>query len=464
MSELLLYHFETTNAGGVVDTDKAVISGVSMITGDVTAKGHDLEVDDTTLKQLQACAKAKGKVPVKTNHGSGVDSVNGFLDNFSIANGKLRGDWHLLKAYPQTAQLLEMADRMPESVGLSVAFHGTPELADGRKVLAELDDKGGVAFYYTLDAKGAKVPLKKGEKKFARCSELVSTDLVASPAANPDGMFATRVDKPGEGMAKPSTSTPAAQAENAAEPTLADLMKAIQGLSGRIEAIESGAHGDDDGNEVEMSQEEIEEGLAQGWLKEDADGNLTMVGEPADDDGADYDQGEHQQDDGAGQEAPTEQAAEAALARGDMPTYFYIKNQLLDARMTRFEQAQAAKEQAEVKAAEREALTSFGAKLDVLTTEFETAKHELAAKNQLIAELQLKQPRLRTNGNGHLFGNPNAEPTTFEGLVDKKHAEMLTTHPQMKEFSRKAAAVEAVQKSHPDLYRASLAKKGVIQG
>lgn len=462
MSETL-FTFETTNAGGVVDTDKAVISGVSMITGDVTAKGHDLEVDDTTLKQILLCAKAKGKVPVKTNHGSGVDSVNGYLENFEIVGGKLRGNWHLLKSYPQTAQLLEMASRMPESVGLSVAFHGTPETADGRKVFSEKDPKSELVVDYTLGVKGEKVPLKAGEKKFARCSELVSTDLVASPAANPDGMFSSRsVDKGNEGMAKPSTSTPAANAVPAAEPTLADVMKAIQGLSGRIEAIEAGGGGDDDGN-VELTDEEIEKGLAEGWLKEGEDGELTMVGEPADDDDGDADAGNGDVD-ADGHHEVSETAAAEALGRGDLPTYFNIKNLLLERRMTAFENAQKAKEVAATRAAEHEALTTFESKLNHLTTEFAATKEELAAKNQLIAEMRTQQPRVRSSGDATMFGNPGGGggATTFEAKVAEVHAQMLTTHPTMKEFERKAAAVTAVQKANPALFHEHQVRKGIL--
>jgi hypothetical protein len=460
----LLYQFEKTTAGGVVNTDAATISGVSMITGNVTAKGHDLEVDETTLKQLLLCAQEKGKVPVKTNHGSGVDAVNGYLDNFRLQNGKLLGDWHLLKSYPQTAQLLEMAERMPESVGLSVAFHGTPETKDGRKVLAELDDKGAVAYYYTVGAGGKKEPLKTGEKKHARCSELVSTDLVASPAANPDGMFSERgVDSQSEGMAKPSNSTSAAQgAESAAEPTLADLMKAIQGLSGRIEAIETGGHDDDeDGHDVQLTEEDVKQGLEEGWLEQGKDGELQMVGQPADGDDGDA-HGDQGGESANVDHENNEAAAQAALARGDAATYFQIRYEQSEARIAALESRFAAQDTARRLATEQQVMTTLEAKQTELITALSATQAQLQAKDELIRELQVQAPRVRSSGDGTLFNaqTSNGE-VTFESEVAKVNQALMTSAPTMNEFDRKATALNTVQKASPHLYAEHLKRKGV---
>jgi hypothetical protein len=164
-----VYHFEFSTVDGVVNAEDGVIEGVSVITGGVQAKGHNLEVDATTLEQMRSLGAEKGQVPVKWNHKSGADAVNGFLQNFRIKGMKLLADWHLLKTHPQYGQALELATRMPKNVGLSASFVGKNE--------------------------------KKGGKEFARCEDLISVDLVATPAANPDGMFEARVDNPGEDMA-----------------------------------------------------------------------------------------------------------------------------------------------------------------------------------------------------------------------------------------------------------------------
>ena len=203
-----------------VDSEKGVIYGVSLITAGIAARGHsidhpadkdepealrrkiNLEIDDTTLEQMLSCAEAKKKVPVKWNHKTGADAVSGYLKNFRIEGKKLVGDWHLLKSHERYQHALELATVMPESLGLSTSFRGKDEFSGGRA--------------------------------FARCTDLVSADLVASPAANPDGFFeegSGAVDRGMKGMAKPTNADGAAHelAEN--EPSLAALMAGINALT-----------------------------------------------------------------------------------------------------------------------------------------------------------------------------------------------------------------------------------------
>lgn len=203
--EQQIYQFEVEALDGFVNSQDGIIEGVSVITGGVQAKGHNLEVDDTTLKQMHALGKKKGKVPVKWNHKSGADAVNGFFTNFRIEGRKLKADWHLLKTHSQYEQALELAERMPENVGFSASFMGLSELADGTKVYNPDEETKG---HYTLVG-GERVLVPATEKIFARCQDLISVDLVASPAANPDGMFSAVVDTRVNGMAenqKPGTN------------------------------------------------------------------------------------------------------------------------------------------------------------------------------------------------------------------------------------------------------------------
>ena len=140
-----------------VDFVNFVVRGVSVVTlGD--ARGHDLEVDKTTLEQMLRCAKAKIQVPVKVDHKSGAGGVCGYLTNFQIDGNKMKADWYLLEAHPEAQQIMETASRMPRGVGLSVAF----------------------------------VSQDKGEYGKARCQELISVDYVVLPAANPDGLFSAK--------------------------------------------------------------------------------------------------------------------------------------------------------------------------------------------------------------------------------------------------------------------------------
>lgn len=202
--------FAVSTVNPRVDATKGIIFGVSLITSGLIAKGHDLEVDKTTLTQMLSCAEAKKKVPVKWNHKTGADAVSGYLKNFRIEDNKLVGDWHLLKSHERYAHALELATEMPECLGLSTSFRGEDEVV--------------------------------GAKKFARCTDLVSADLVASPAANPDGFFEEAetppVDSSKSGMAKPSTTTGAAEQQPAKEFTIADVMAGITALNGRIGGLE----------------------------------------------------------------------------------------------------------------------------------------------------------------------------------------------------------------------------------
>jgi hypothetical protein len=461
MSEHTLYTFETADAEGVVDAKQGKINGVSMITGGLTAKGHGLEVDDTTLKQIYACARKMGKVPVKTNHGTGVDAVNGFLTNFRIDEDKVRGDWTMLQAYKSTPHLLEMAEKMPGCIGLSVAFRGDPETKDGRKVM--FNDK---KVPYTLNSAGTQVPLAAGEKIFARCEELVSTDLVASPAANPGGMFSSgSVDKRSEDMATPSTPNPAAAAASAAEPSLTDVMNAIKGLTDRMDTIEAAGQGDAEGDDdsVELTEEQIAQGLKEGWLTEGEDGELTMVGEPADDDGQGADDGQGE-DDGEGVDAEaTEHAAQAALQRGDNATYFQIRHQQAMQRIEMLENRFAAEDAARVATAERQATQSLAAKIGHITELSAQQRDQLAAKDELIRELQSGAPRVRSVGSETLFSvqTLGGGEVTFESEVSKVNTALMTAAPTLSEFSRKAQALETVQKARPDLYQQHLKAKGV---
>lgn len=227
---MLNYHFEFSLGGAVVSPEEGVIRGVSIITAGVQAKGHDLEVDGKTLSQMQACAKAKGKVPVKWNHKTGADATNGYLNNFRIEDNKLKADWHLLKSHERYAQAMEMAEVMPEVTGLSASFAGLSELKDGTKVY-EADAE---TQHQYIKKGGERLPVPPNTKKFARCTDLVSVDLVSSPAANPGGLFEAGVDMREKGMSENATQHGAAAAK---EFSLADVMAGIQQLNAGFQQL-----------------------------------------------------------------------------------------------------------------------------------------------------------------------------------------------------------------------------------
>jgi hypothetical protein len=134
-----------------------IIEGVSIISvGE--AKGHGLFVDDITLQEVKACAESyAGGVKVNLDHGAGIKDIVGFCDNFRIIGEKLVADLNLLETAEKRAYVLEIATRMPDTFGISIAFSGPVRERDGRS--------------------------------FASCTELYSADLVQTPAANPTGLF-----------------------------------------------------------------------------------------------------------------------------------------------------------------------------------------------------------------------------------------------------------------------------------
>lgn len=134
-----------------------IIEGVSIISvGE--AKGHGLFVDDVTLQEVKACAESyAGGVKVNLDHGAGIKDIVGFCDNFRIVGKKLVADLNLLETAEKRAYVLEIAERMPDTFGISIAFSGPVRERDGQS--------------------------------FASCTELYSADLVQTPAANPTGLF-----------------------------------------------------------------------------------------------------------------------------------------------------------------------------------------------------------------------------------------------------------------------------------
>jgi hypothetical protein len=202
MAELEVLRFHNPNAfsglTGQVDHQNAIVHGVALITGGLEAEGHNLYVDDKTVKQLHELAIKLNKLPVCLDHDGGIADVDGYLTNFYVDQNKLRGDWHMLQTHPETPIMLERAERQPNTFGLSVAFKG---------------DKKGV--------------LENG-RACARAEALLGADVVKRPAANPDGLFAVPTPK----LTTNKNVMPEQQTQ---EPTISDLMQAINSISGRLD-------------------------------------------------------------------------------------------------------------------------------------------------------------------------------------------------------------------------------------
>jgi hypothetical protein len=200
-----------------------IIEGVSIISvGE--AKGHGLFVDATTLQEVKACAESyAGGVKVNLDHGAGIKDIIGFVDNFRIVGDKLVADLNLLENADRRAYVLEIAEKLPDTFGISIAFSGPVREIDG--------------------------------KSFASCTELYSADLVQTPAANPTGLFSFQaVDKKSQPMDTASTNTALEDGEK--EDPMKDILSRLAALETFAADYKKGM--EEKGEEKEMAEDEDE--------------------------------------------------------------------------------------------------------------------------------------------------------------------------------------------------------------
>jgi hypothetical protein len=185
---------------GQIDAQAATISDVSVITvGE--AKGHGMQIDAQTLTEVKAAAETyAGGLKVKTDHYTGFNEIVGTLKNFRIDGDQLRADLFLLKNHDATARILEMAELMPDTFGLSISFTGEHEESDNDIV-------------------------------FARCTEIYSADLVDAPAANPTGLFSAKVDSGKKDMDEK-------QIADAIAAALAPVIEDMAAMQAKLAALE----------------------------------------------------------------------------------------------------------------------------------------------------------------------------------------------------------------------------------
>lgn len=422
---------------GTVDRDRGIIKGVSLMTGNLTAEGHDLEVDETTLKQVLQCAKKTGKIPVKLDHGSGITSLCGYIDGATaqIDGEKVRGDWHLLTSHDEYDTLMERAEKMPECFGLSAAFKG------GGEVL--------------------RVGTKAG-KKAARCERLLAVDCVTQPAANPDGLFSAAVDTSRKGMS--DTNQSANQALPADTPEWArQLLTKVDGAIERIASIE--------GFQQDLQDSLNEPDLAQ--LANMSDEQLDAAG---------YDvqavRGAVEQAIASGElverEAGGDHAGDAGTnggaAKSSVPAEAPAETAALAAKVAKqtIQQFIAKREEAEEAAAFETAVTTLEAKAEEAAKENERLVTELATKEAKIKalELTLKTSHVRSAGaaveSTVLFTSKNAPAGSFEQLVAAKFEELKGTA-GVTEVQARARAIQFCVRSHTAAYADYRARGGQIE-
>lgn len=195
---------------GRVDREANLIRGVAVITKG-PALGHGMFVDDLTLQQVVEQAKTyAGGLKVKLDHTNSASEIVGYLSEFRIDGESVRADLHLLRSSPRREYILELAETIPDTFGLSIAFSGSDE--------------------------------KRGEQWFARCAEIYSADIVSEPAANPSGLFQAGENQP----TPPTDMTP--------EEITQAIAAAVAPLAEKIAAIEAAVAAEAAGESAEMSE------------------------------------------------------------------------------------------------------------------------------------------------------------------------------------------------------------------
>ena len=189
-----------------IDAAAGIIRGVSVIT-EGEAKGHGMLIDAATLAQVKQCAETyagglKVKISTQRGHLGDVAEIVGFLTGFRIDGAKLLADLHLLENSPHRAFIMELAEKVPDTFGLSISFSGPVE--------------------------------RKDDAAFARCTEIYSADLVSEPAANPTGLFSL----PANATAAAGQRQPVTQMEQPKSDPIAEIKSAIEGLSARLSKLE----------------------------------------------------------------------------------------------------------------------------------------------------------------------------------------------------------------------------------
>lgn len=197
-------------AAGKIDAEAGVIRGVSLIS-EGPALGHGVMVDARTLEQVKAAAEQyEGGLKVKLDHNSGAGDIIGYVDALRIEGKKLLGDLHLLQNSPHRGYVLEIAEKIPDTFGLSIAFSGPVEMSGDKKTMLQ------------------------------RCTEIYSVDLVSEPAANAEGLFSRIMKKFNDASGVSIEIEPNPEMTEETKKAIAGMIEsAMMGLGERLSKLES---------------------------------------------------------------------------------------------------------------------------------------------------------------------------------------------------------------------------------
>lgn len=207
--------YQSAQPVGSIDRDKKIIYGVSVITGDREAKGHEMFIDDITVDQVVSLGKEADKgvgLKARFDHPSACFSSMGTqlgrFKNFRKEGNKAIADLHLLDSNKEhTDFVMDLAKEDPDMFATSIVFvQDEPETFDPEDHPEKEEDD---PFFFP----------------HARLKSLMACDVVDEGAAN-DGLFGNgifgRPDYWAEQLERFSNDNP-----ELLEPILEPLIKSI---------------------------------------------------------------------------------------------------------------------------------------------------------------------------------------------------------------------------------------------
>jgi len=177
-------------AAGKVDAARRRITGYSVITRG-EARGHALWIDKTFLRQVvKAGNAAPGGVRTRFNHPSffgdgALGTALGRSTNFRVRGDQVLADLELLEAASESPKgdlagyVLKLAQEAPDLLAASIEF--SFDWVEMERFSAAHEDARGQ--FISPDADNTNNFIH------ARLAELLASDLVDEPAANPAGLF-----------------------------------------------------------------------------------------------------------------------------------------------------------------------------------------------------------------------------------------------------------------------------------
>lgn len=182
MAKNKLIRFNSKSSPSKIDRENGIIYGVSVITANREAKGHELYVDETTIDQVVNLGKKTGDVGLKARFdhpsacGGSMGTAIGRFKDFRKQGEKAIADLHLLDAASKSPNgnykdyILELAEEDPGAFSTSIVFIPSDHYEPTEKETKGLSENDPFLFPHT------------------RIESLTHCDVVDEGAAN-DGLF-----------------------------------------------------------------------------------------------------------------------------------------------------------------------------------------------------------------------------------------------------------------------------------